>query len=73
MPCVVLVCTAMLEDVSCGCGKDATVSQKGQIIGLHQAKINKKIIELSPKRIKRWQDNSLWLICYIYRTKGFLL
>ena len=53
----------MSEDISCGRGKDVTLFQKGQIIGLHQAK--KKEIDEATKTglrtvqhiIKTWKDS----------------
>ena len=39
----------MSEDISCGRGKDVTLFQKGQIIGLHQAKKTTKEIDETTK------------------------
>ena len=56
--------TTMSEDTSCGRGKDFTVFQKGEIIGLHQARITKVIAEIPriglrtvQPIIKAWKDN----------------
>ncbi|KAF7648268.1 hypothetical protein LDENG_00159640 [Lucifuga dentata] len=54
----------MSEDISCGRGKDVTLFQKGQIIGLHQAKKTTKEIAETTKIglrtvqciIKTWKD-----------------
>ena len=55
----------MLKDTSCGRGKDANVYQKGQIIGMHQAKKTSKEIAENIKiglrtvqcMIKNWKDS----------------
>ncbi len=39
----------MSEDTSCGCGKDVNLFQKGQIIGMHQAKKTSKEIAETTK------------------------
>uniref|UniRef100_A0A8C9RQZ3 Transposase Tc1-like domain-containing protein n=1 Tax=Scleropages formosus TaxID=113540 RepID=A0A8C9RQZ3_SCLFO len=51
----------MSEDISCSRGKDVTLFQKGQIIGLHQAKKTTKEIAETTKTfqsiIKTWKDS----------------
>ncbi len=54
----------MSEDTSCGRGKDVNLFQKGQIIGMHQAKkafkqIAEAKIELRTvqRSIKYWKDS----------------
>jgi len=55
----------MSEDTSCGCGKDDNLFQKGQIIGMHQAKkTSKEIAETTmiglrtvQRIIKNWKDS----------------
>ena len=54
----------MLEDTYRGCGKDVSLFEKGQIIGMHQAKkTSKELAETTKIRlrtvqhIKNWKDS----------------
>ncbi len=53
----------MSEDTSCGYGKDVNLFQKGQIIGMHQAKkkTSKEIAETGLRTVQRiiknWKDS----------------
>ena len=46
----------MSEDIPCSCRKDVTLFQKGQIIGLHQAKkTTKEIVETTKTGLRTVQ------------------